>query len=166
MNDSSALGRYLFLLTLFLVAVGTLAFFRTEVFSALGPSAPTYDKALLDSVSVSGVYSADELKLSRAETRKLNYAMLRNKKIFPQMDISLNPPSRFQRTRIDTPTSIINLGLTFKTDDDSEVCCWERSIKRRDLVIVVVESLKRAKKFYTHYRNVMGKNRSIKRLYL
>jgi len=153
------------LLLLLLCAGGTLVLFRTEVAGTFSDERPTYDKQLLECVRVGGLIKLGDLHLSSSEIQRLNIAALTHREIFPSMDLTLGPASRQQPRRI-VGTTPLNLTLVFKTDEDSEVCCWERTVKRRDLVPHVVRSLERAKELYTHYREQMGSNRSIKRLYL
>jgi len=165
MRDNSQTGRNILLFLLLLAAGGALVFFRTDVIGVFQASSPTYADALLPSVTVSGVYSVEDLHLSPAEIQKLNVSSLIHRDTFTGIGLTLNPTSKRAEGPIGKTTPL-NLGLVFKTDEDSEVCCWERTIKRRDLVSHVVRSLERAKELYTHYRKEIGDRRSIKRLYL
>ncbi|MEF2230395.1 MAG: hypothetical protein V3571_05665 [Pseudodesulfovibrio sp.] len=139
--------------------------FRTEVAGTLAPERPSYDKKLLDSVTVGGAIKLEDLRLTSSEIRTLNIAALTHRALFPSMDMQLNAASRRPMAAIGSATPL-NLTLVFKTAEEAEVCCWERTVKRRDLVPHVVRSMERAKELYTHYREQIGRNRSIKRLYL
>ena len=139
--------------------------FRTNVIGSFGPERPTYDKQLLAGVTLGGLIKPDALRLSSSEIRRLNIAILSHRDVFPSMDMLLNPVSKRPEPSIGKTTPL-NLTLVFKTDRDCEVYCWERTVKRRDLVPHVVRSMERAKAIYTHYLEQMGRTRSIKRLYL
>ncbi|MDD3313046.1 hypothetical protein [Pseudodesulfovibrio sp.] len=153
------------LFLLLLAAGGALVLFRTDVVGFFKASSPTYDKALLPAVTVSGAYSVEDLRLSPAEIQKLNVSSLIHRDIFTGIGLTLNPASKRAAGPVGSTTPL-DLGLVFKTEENSEVCCWPRTVKRRDLVPHVVRSLERAKELYTHYRKEIGDRRSIKRLYL
>ena len=163
--DASQFRRNFTLLLLLLFAGGAVVVFRTNVIGSFGPERPTYDKQLLAGVTIGGLIKPDALKLSSSEIRRLNIAILSHRDVFPCLDMTLNPASKRADARIGKTTPL-NLTLIFKTDGESEVYCWERTVKRRDLVPHVVRSMERAKALYTHYLQQMGRTRSIKRLYL
>ena len=163
--DDSQFRRNMILLLLLLFAGGAVVIFRTNVIGSFGPDKPTYDQQLMAGVTLGGLIKPDELKLSSSEIRRLNIAVLTHRGVFPCLDMTVNPASKRPSPKIGRTTPL-NLTLVFKTDEDSEVYCWERTVKRHDLVPHVVRSMERAKELYTHYLEQMGRHRSIKRLYL
>lgn len=160
-------SRAVIIILLFLLLAGTASFYayRTNVFGIFQAKGPTYDRNLLDMVSIGGSYDFEDLNLSRDEIRRINFAALSHRKTFPKIDMTLNSTTKRKVAKMGRMTPL-NFSLVFKTNKETEVHCWERTIVRRDLVTNMVHSMKRAKTQYEHFRDLPDRTRPLRRLYL
>jgi len=164
-NRQSNIGILILVLVLLLGGLATFFAYRSNWFGALTAKGPSYDKALVDMVSVSGGFTVEDLNLSGAEIRKINFAALSHRETFPHIHLTLDPVAK-QRPKAVKRMTPLNYSLTFKTKGETEVHCWERTVKRRDFVVTMVNSMKRAAKEFLHIRDLPNRTKPLMRLYI
>lgn len=161
----SNLGIILLTLVLLLGGLATFSAYRSDWFGVFEAKRPSYDKALVDMVSVSGGFTVEDLHLSGPEIRKINFAALSHRETFPHIHLTLNPVTK-QRPRTVKRMTPLNYSLTFKTKGETEVHCWERTVNRRDFATNMVNSMKRAAEEFLHIRDLPERSKPLMRLYI
>ena len=84
------------LLALLLLVGGLAAFsaYRADWFGVFQAKRPTYDKGLVDMVSVTGGFTVEDLNLSGPEIRKINFAAMSHRETFPHIHLTLDPVTK------------------------------------------------------------------------
>jgi len=152
-------------LLLFLAAGAVVAFQADYIHISFAKKAPTYSSELLSMINVDGAVKVKDLNLSSSEIRKINYAAMKMRRVFSQIDVSLNMEDKFAPIEVGRNTEL-ELGLVFKAGDDCEVQCWTQSVSRSRLVAQVVRSMEEARIEYEKLLDHPELKRSFKRLYL
>ena len=164
-DQQSNIGMLLFFLALLLGGLVMFSAYRADWFGAFKARRPSYDKALVDMVSVSGGFTVEDLHLSGPEIRKINFAALSHRETFPQIHLTLDPVTKQKPEAVKRMTPL-QYSLTFKTKGETEVHFWKRTVVRRDFVPNMVNSVKRAADEFLHIRDMPDRTRPLMRLYI
>ena len=164
-QPKSLFGIILLCSILLLGGLITFSAYRADWYGLFRAQRSSYDDALVNMVSVSGGFTLAELNLSGAEMRKINFAALSHRETFPHVNLTLDPVSKRKPRSVKRMTPL-KYSLVLKTSGQTEVHCWQRTVARRDFVPNMVDSLKRAAEEYLHIRDMPGRSRPLRRLYL
>lgn len=164
-KQESSVAQTLSLIGLLAVAVGAVVVFQAGAIDlSFFMSKPSYDSALMETISVKGPVKVKDLNLSKSEIRKINYAALRCQELFPSMDVILNMADQFAPIKVNMDTELI-LGLALKAEE-TEVTFYNRTLERKNLVPHMVRSMEEAAEEFTHIKALPDRTAPIERLYL
>lgn len=150
-------------LLLVLAAVSVIAFQGKVLTFFSSPSSA--DRQLLNMVSVEGTVKVEDLKLSQAEIKKINYAALKHRTLFPNVNVTVNMGDKYAPVIVEGTTRL-ELTMVFNSDEEAEVRSWSRMVTRSKLVPFMLKSMNKAASEYVHYRDLPGRKREFKRLYI
>lgn len=158
--------RYVTLFLLFFIAGGGIVAFKTSLATLSFTNVrPAYKAELLDMVSIHGSVKVDDLNLSNKEVKKINFAALKHRRLFPRVDMRLDMEDKFAPIQVESAT-MLEMSLVLVADDNSDVTCWTRKVSRKELVPSMVRFMDRAASEFTHYRNIPDPEKRFKRLYI
>lgn len=151
---------------LLLIAAGAIVAFQSDyVRRAFAVPGPSYSEELLSMIGVKGAVKTEDLKLSKSEVRKINFAAMKVRKVFPKVDVSFNMEDKFAPIEVEQDTKL-ELGMVLRTDDDCEIAFWTRNVTRKRLVPQMVRSMEKAQAEYEHYRKQPELKSGFKRIYM
>lgn len=151
-------GVGMFVVALFLVAVGGMVYFKTDLLRMTAK-----EPGLSGLVSVRGSVSLERLGLTPDEIATINDTVTRYRETFTGVELVVDSVGRIDKVEPDT---VLVMSVELRTSGDLVVKSWSRKLPRGKLVAQLTSYLEKAADEYNEFKRFPDVQQKFKTLYI
>lgn len=151
-------GVGMFILILFLVAVGGVVYFQTDLLRMVEK-----EPGLSGLVSVRGGVSLEQLKLTAGEIGIINSAVDRYRDTFTGVKLVVDSVGRIDHVE---PGTVLVMAVELQTSGELVVKSWSRKLPRSKLVAQLTSYMAKAADEYNEFKRFPDVKQNFKTLYI